>query len=165
MTVPDPKPVERAPMTRMRTTVSHGLGLEKAGAGRSASSSRRAETLRRLPFWLSSSWSLVVVILCRAAIAVRADVRAGVLGWSCLGRGSLVEPCQLACGSRPRNSAELTPGAIDHDERGHAFDAVAPLEIGFLVDIDPFDRISVADQLLDGRAGLMAWAAPLRRGS
>ena len=38
MIVPEPKPVERLPSTRIRTTVSHGLGLVKAGSASSPSS-------------------------------------------------------------------------------------------------------------------------------
>ena len=85
----------------------------------------------------------------------------GVDGRLCLGRRGLVEPRQLGGGAggpqfdraRVRElSTTMNVGTLSTWYRCRSS--------GLLVDVDRLDRISLADQLLDGRAHLLAGAAP-----
>ncbi len=125
MIVPEPKPVDRLPRTRIRTTVSHGLGLVKAGSACSLSlfvgdrCRCSARTLLGDSAWSSLSSVPSPVSSRDATWAI------GVGRRLCLGRGGLVEVGKLGCRLRASRAVELASGTVDHDERRNAVDMVA----------------------------------------
>lgn len=80
-------------------------------------------------------------------------------GLRLLGCG-VVEPREVGRRLEARGAVDLSPGAIDHDERRHALDMVAPGQLGIVIDVDRLDRITHAGQLLDGFSHLLARTTP-----
>ena len=78
-----------------------------------------------------------------------------------MARGGLVEPRQLGGRLEPARAVELA--AVERSTTmnvGTRSTRYRWRQLGLLVDIDRLDRISVADQLLDGRPHLLARSAP-----
>ena len=77
-----------------------------------------------------------------------------------LGPGREVEPLQDGGGLEAAGAVELAARAVHDDEGRHGLHAVACRHRLRPVDVDRLDRISLAAQLVNGRAHLLARAAP-----
>ena len=127
MIVPEPKPIEPWPLTLMRTTVSQGLGLGEAFAGRSSAGS--VVLGRTSPGCAPFSGG---------SLAVEVGLQ--------LGLGVEVDPRELDGGLRAHGPRQGLARGVDDDERGDALDLVARGQVGRVVDVDRLDLVAFLDQ-------------------
>ena len=164
MMVPEPKPTEPGARTRMRTTVSHGLGFSKTGSSRRLVDRARAGPwgpLRPGLSWVAIGVSRSASASSASAFVIAIGVGPRVRGGLGLGPGIQVEPGELSGWLASRGSAQLSARGIDHDEGGDRVHTIFLFQVRSLIDIDGLDRIAVSLERGHGLAHLAARPAPL----